>query len=42
MFSNPADPADAVEARRIEVQEMKRWVKEANERLGNAHYRVEL
>ena len=42
MFSNPADPPDAVAARKTEVQEMKRWVKEANERNGNAHYKVEL
>jgi hypothetical protein len=32
MFSNPADPPDAVAARRVEVQEMRRWVAEANTR----------
>ena len=39
MFSNPADPLDAIAAREAEVGEMKRWVAEANARNGNTLYR---
>jgi lysosomal Pro-X carboxypeptidase len=42
MFSNPADPPDAVDARKTEVQEMKRWVKDANQRNGNTLYQIAL
>ena len=44
MFSNPADKdaPGTIEAREIEVREMKRWVKEGNARNGNAAYKQEL